>query len=187
MMGMVIFVPQSSKTISMKKSNVLVLLAATILMVGCNKMDNNVTKNPKPDNYATVGTPLSKEGGKPIEITISVGHNANECTGCIYSNGHLGHADCQGWGDACVITIRLWPIGGQPKGGTFSAVVDTVWSLTTEDFFNMPDRSLTVLDATSENQAYLNIPAQLVYRDSLTHQFTFTGLFYSDKAAYCNN
>ena len=171
----------------MKKSNVLVLLAATILMVGCNKMDNNVTKNPKPDNYATVGTPLSKEGGKPIEITISVGHNANECTGCIYSNGHLGHADCQGWGDACVITIRLWPIGGQPKGGTFSAVVDTVWSLTTEDFFNMPDRSLTVLDATSENQAYLNIPAQLVYRDSLTHQFTFTGLFYSDKAAYCNN
>jgi hypothetical protein len=171
----------------MKKSNVSVFLAATILMVACNKMDNNVNKNPKPDNYAMVGNSFSKEDG-PIEITYRVGHDASECNySCVILNGIAGHADCQGFGEACVITIRLWPIGGQPKGGTFSAVVDTVWSLTTEDFFNMPDRSLTVLDATSENQAYLNIPAQLVYLDSATHQFTFTGLFYSDKAAYCNN
>lgn len=107
-LGMVIFVPWSSKTISMKKSNVF------------------------------------------------------------FFGSH--HPDC-----------------GQPKGETFNVVVDTVWGLTTEEYFNMPDRSLTVLDAPSENQAYLNIPAQLVYRDSATRQFTFTGFFYSDKAAYGNN
>ena len=83
--------------------------------------------------------------------------------------------------------IPFWPIGGQPKGETFSAVVDTVWSLTTEDYFNMPDRSLAVLDAPSEDKRFLNIPAQLIFRDSVTHQFTFTGLFYSNTAAYSNH
>lgn len=161
-------------------------MAATILMVGCNKMDNNVTKNPKPDNYATVGTPLSKEGGKPIEITISVGHNANECTGCIYSNGHLGHADCQGWGDACVVRIRIWPIGGQASSTPFNAVVDTLWDVTTENYFNMPDRSLNYIDENN-NRVFLNIPAQLVFRDSVTRQFTFTGLFITNTPAYSNN
>ena len=77
--------------------------------------------------------------------------------------------------------------GGRPKGETFNAVVDTVWSLTTEDFFNMPDRSLAVLDAPSENARYLNIPAQLVFRDTVTQQFTFTGLFFSEDAVYTND
>jgi hypothetical protein len=171
----------------MEKSKVLVLLAASILMAACNKIDNNVNMNPKPDNYATVGNSFSKEDG-PIEITMTAGHDASECNNsCIILNGVPGHADCQGRGDACVITIRIWPVGGQPKGETFNVVVDTVWNLTTEDYFNMPDRSLTVLDAPSENQAYLNIPAQLVYRDSVTQQFTFTGLFFSNTAAYSNN
>ena len=86
-----------------------------------------------------------------------------------------------------MVTIRIWPIGGQPKGETFSALVDTVWSLTTEDFFNMPDRSLLVLDAPSENETYLNIPKQLVFRDNETQQFTFTGLFFSNTPAYNND
>ena len=171
----------------MKINITLVFMSAVIMMTACNKVDNNVNLNPKPNNYATVGDSSSKEDG-PVEITYTVGHDGSECNySCIVINGIPGHADCQGPGNACVVTIRLWPIGGQPKGETFSAVVDTVWSLTTEDYFNMPDRSLTVLDAPSENQAYLNIPAQLVYRDSVTHQFTFTGLFYSNTAAYSNH
>lgn len=172
----------------MKKSNVFILLAAAILIVACNKVDNNGNNGLKPDNYAAMSSPLSKEGGKPIEITFTAGHDGSECNySCVTSNGVPGHIDCQGWGDACVVTIRIWPIGGQPKGGTFSVVVDTVWSLTSEDYFNMPNRSLTVLDAPSENEAYLNIPAQLVYRDSVTQQFTFTGLFFSDAAEYMND
>ena len=157
-------------------------------MTACNKIDNTINNNPKPDNYATVGNLSSKEDGKPIEITIAIGHDGSECNySCITINGIPGHADCQGFGDACVITIHIWPIGGQPKGETFSAVVDTVWSLTTEDFFNMPNRSLAVLDAPSENTAYLNIPAQLVFRDTVTRQFTFTGLSFSEAPLCTNN
>jgi hypothetical protein len=171
----------------MKRNITLVFMSAIIMMTACNKVDNNVNSNPKPNNYATVGDSSSKEDG-PVEITYTVGHDASECNySCIVVNGVPGHADCQGRGDACVITIRIWPVGGQPKGETFSAVVDTVWSLTTEDYFNMPDRSLAVLDAPSEDKRFLNIPAQLIFRDSVTHQFTFTGLFYSNTAAYSNH
>jgi len=164
-------------------------VSAVMMMASCKKIDNPVCNALKPDNYATVGGSSAKEGGKPIEITFTAGHNGSECNyACIISNGIPSHVDCQGWGDACVVTIRIWPIGGgQPKGETFNAVVDTVWSLTTEDCFNMPERSLTVLNASSEKGSFLNIPAQTVYRDSVTQQFTFMGLFYSDKAVYTNN
>ena len=159
------------------------------MMTACNKNEISVCNDPKPENYATVGSSSAKEGGKPIEITFTAGHDGSECNySCIVSNGIPGHVDCQGWGDACTITIRLWPIGGgQPKGETFSAVVDTVWSLTTEDFFNMPNRSLAVLEAPSESETFLNIPAQLVFRDTTTQQFTFTGLFFSDAPEYTND
>ena len=155
-------------------------------MAACNKVETPVCYDPKLDNYAIVGNLFSKDDGKPIEITITAGHSSEVCNGCIYVNGVPGHADCQGFGDDCVVTIRIWPIGGQPKGATFSAVVDTVWSLTTEDFFNMPDRSLNYTDENN-NRMYLNIPAQLVFRDSVTQQFTFTGLFFTDDPEYSND
>ena len=165
-----------------------VLVLAVMIMAACNKVETSVYHDPKPDNYATMGLVSSKEDGKPIVITYAVGHDASECgNACITQNGVPCHADCQGFGEACVITIQIWPIGGNPKGATFSAVIDTVWSLTTEDFFNMPDRSLAVLDAPSENARYLNIPAQLVFRDTVTQQFTFTGLFFSEDAVYTND
>ena len=172
----------------MKGHHFLVFLSAVIMMSACNKIGNTVNNVPKPNNYATMGGASSKEGGKPIEITITVGHDISECNNsCVLVNGEPGHVDCQGFGEACVVTIRIWPIGGQPKGGTFCAIVDTVWGLTSEDFFDMPNRSLTILNAPSEDEAYLNIPAQLVFRDSVTQQFTFTGLFITEEPEYTND
>ena len=173
----------------MKSNLVIILVMSLMVMSACDKTIRSSSYGPLPENYAMFGESFSKENGKPIEITYRVGHDISACNGsCIIVNGVPSHEDCQGYGDACVITIRIWPIGGgQPKGETFSAVVDTVWSLTTEDFFNMPDRSLAVLDAPSENARYLNIPAQLVFRDSVTQQFTFTGLFFSEDAVYTND
>ncbi len=64
-------------------------------------------------------------------------------------------------------------------GADLTATTTDTFGLTSEDFFNMPDRSLNYTDE--------NIPAQQVYRDSVTQQFTFTGLFFSNTAAYTNN
>lgn len=170
----------------MRTHLLLFAMVVAFVMTACKQYSSTDDQGYFPSNYAIVNAESSKDFGKPVEITYSIGHTAQECSNsCITINGISGHVDCQNWGDACTITIRLWPIGGQPKGASFSALVDTVWELTTEDFFLMPNRSLRVIDNPSEE--FLNIPEQLVFRDSVTHQFTFTGLFFSKEPEYNND
>jgi len=69
-------------------------------------------------------------------------------------------------------------------GTDITATTTDTFGLTSLDFFNMPARSLSTGDGG--DNAYLNIPAQLVERDTATLQFTFTGLFYTGKPAYNN-
>ena len=73
----------------------------------------------------------------------------------------------------------------QQVGTAVSATTTDTFDLTTEDFFLMPDRSLNYTDENN-NRIFLNIPGQMVYRDTATLQFTFTGLFFSETAAYSN-
>ena len=72
------------------------------------------------------------------------------------------------------------------NGTDITATTTDTFGLTSEDFFVMPDRSLNYTDENN-NRIFLNIPAQQVYRDSVTQQFTFTGLFFSEAAAYTND
>ena len=64
-----------------------------------------------------------------------------------------------------------------------TATTTDTFGLTNQDFFLMPDRSLSYTDG-DDNQIYLNIPAQLVFRDEDTQQFTFTGLSFSGRPLY---
>jgi len=170
----------------MKKIRLFAFLTIVIMMAACDKVTYTSGTGPLPENYATIGNFSSKEGD-PIEITYTVGHNASECNNaCVTVNGVPCHIDCQGRGKACIVKIVLWPIGGQPKSPTFNAVVDTVWDLTSEDFFLMPDRSLTII-GEADSTMYLNIPEQFLIRDSVTQRFTFTGLFFSNEAMYSND
>ncbi len=110
------------------------------------------------------------------------GHDAKDCSGCILFNGRLIHINCQGWGDACLHSAAVTL--NQIASSVTATTTDT-FGLTSEDFFLMPDRSLNYTDEKGR-RIFLNIPAQLVYRDSVTQQFTFTGLFFSETAAYSN-
>ena len=91
--------------------------------------------------------------------------------------------NCMGHGDYCafVSAVQL-----QQAGATINATTTDTFDLTSEDFFLMPDRSLDYVD-DKNNHYYLNIPAQMVYRDTATLQFTFTGLFFSNSPAYEND
>lgn len=172
----------------MKNNLVAILVMSLMVMSACDKTFISNSPGTMPENYATIMDTCSKDNGKPIEITYRVGHTASDCNNsCILVNGIPSHEDCQSYGEACVIVIRLWPIGGQPQGETFSMAVDTLWEPTSGDFFNMPARSLTVLDNPDVTSQFLNIPAQMLKRDSLTRRFTFERLFFSDTAAYSND
>ena len=74
----------------------------------------------------------------------------------------------------------------QQAGATINATTTDTFDLTSENFFLMPNRSLDYVDEKN-NHYYLNIPAQMVYRDTATLQFTFTGLYFSEGPAYEND
>ena len=115
-------------------------------------------------------------------VFVQMGHDAKGCSGCVISNGHMVHVDCQGFGDKCAKSSRV--ALQEVEGGYTMTTLDTC-GLTSEDFFNMPARSLQCSE--DAEYAYLNIPAQLVWRDENTLQFTFTGLSFSDEPLYEND
>ena len=122
--------------------------------------------------------------GSAYTITTRCGHSGDKCPGCVTIAGKSYHVPCQGQGNVCLVNIG---VSLNPQlDGTYTATTLDASELTSEDFFLMPDRSLNYTDEKG-NRIFLNIPAQLVYRDSTTRQFTFTGLFYSNRAAYSNN
>ncbi|MBO4488691.1 MAG: hypothetical protein J5741_03415, partial [Bacteroidales bacterium] len=91
------------------------------------------------------------------------------------------HVDCQGAGNECLTSSRV--ALQEVEGGYTMTTLDTL-GLTSEDFCNMPARSLQCPEEVGF--AYLNIPAQLVFRDTVTLQFTFTGLTFTEEPAYSN-
>ena len=116
-------------------------------------------------------------------MMVMMGHDGTNCPGCVLVNGQLRHVDCQGVGSVCLNSscVELHEVGKE----LVAITVDT-FDLTSEDFFLMPDRSLDYTD-DKNNHYYLNIPSQMVYRDSTTLQFTFTGLFFSEGPSYEND
>lgn len=124
-----------------------------------------------------------KESGL-YSLRVNVGHNSSDCKGaCIQINGTPTHVNCQGFGHCCQL---LTSVSLAQTGTAITATTTDTFDLTSEDFFLMPDRSLDYVDEKGSH-IFLNIPEQMVYRDTATLQFTFTGLFFSEIAAYSNN
>lgn len=118
------------------------------------------------------------------QMFVRIGHSGKNCQGCVRGkDGNYVHIDCQGYGNTCNAYSQI--VINQSGTDITATTVDT-FDLTSEDVFLMPDRSLNYTDANN-NRIFLNIPEQLVYRDTTTLQFTFTGLFFSNSAAYNNN
>ncbi len=166
----------------MKKTLPIALLTLLTLFSACEKEKVDTTIKEPARNRVVVIPSDSKTGNTTLLVTM-IGHNAKDCTGCVVVDGHLTHVNCQGAGNYCSVSAA---VNLQQTGMTFTATTTDTFDLTSEDFFQMPDRSLNYRDEKG-NIIFLNIPAQLVYRDSTTRQFTFTGLSFSEKAAYNNN
>ncbi len=155
----------------------LALLAMAWLASSCGKEE-------KPqDAHSNCLVPL-ETGSKDASYLLitSMGHDGKNCPGCVLVNGQLRHVDCQGAGREC---LKSACISLQEVGTDLVATTVDTFGLTSEDFFNMPARSLNYVDE-DENRVFLNIPAQLVYRDNTTLQFTFTGLSITEEQLYTN-
>jgi hypothetical protein len=165
----------------MKKVLTLALLT-TLLLGACEKEEISKTRH-EPSHNRVITLPANGKTGNTTFLQIQTGHDGKTCNGCVTNNGQSFHINCMGQGHYCATTAAVQL---QQAGYTINAVTTDTFDLTSEDFFLMPDRSLDYVD-DKNNHYYLNIPAQMVYRDSTTLQFTFTGLFFSEGPAYEND
>ena len=166
----------------MKKVLTLTLLAV-MLLGACEREENSTATHEQSRNRVIALSNDEKTGNSTYLFALGVGHSGKDCKGCMMLDGHLVHINCIGAGDDC---WRTAAVQLQQVGTEISAITTDTFDLTTEDFFLMPDRSLNYTDEKG-NRIFLNIPGQMVYRDTTTLQFTFTGLFFSETAAYSNN
>ena len=152
-----------------------------LLLVACEKESKNAgVGQPSPNRVVVV--PSDGKTSSTLFV-VCIGHDGKTCDGCVLDGGEYIHLDCMGFGNYCRLASAVQL---QQVGTAVTATTTDTFDLTSEDFFLMPDRSLDYMDDKG-NPIYLNIPAQMVYRDSTTLQFTFTGLFFSEGPAYEND
>ncbi len=163
------------------KTTSMILICCAILLssISCRHEAASVTNS---DNRV-IPVRMGEKTSNQYMCIVSLGHDAKGCPGCVLVQGKYMHVNCQGRGSACraAATVSL-----NQSGTDITATTTDTFGLTSEDFFLMPDRSLDYVDENN-NRIFLNIPEQLVYRDTTTLQFTFTGLFFSTTAAYNND
>lgn len=127
------------------------------------------------------------EGTKTANQYVMIclmGHDGSKCPGCITLNGKRMHIDCQGEGHACLKTAQI-ALHYDADSMLNASTLDT-FGLTDLDVLNMPYQSFS-LEIEEGVYSYLNVPAQLVYRDTATKQFAFTGLSFTGRSLYGNN
>jgi len=165
----------------MKKLGFTLCVALAALIIGCQQKEEAFTTF---SGNCLIAEKTDEKTTNTYVCSVRVGHDAKGCPGCAQIGGKLMHIPCHGHGTQCLLSTRLTI---QSYGDTdVTATTTDTFGLTSENIFLMPDRSLNYTDENN-NRIYLNIPEQLVFRDTVTQQFTFTGLFFSNTAAYSNN
>jgi len=156
------------------------IILCIILAVGFGRC----TKTTQDSNGGYLRKCTQNSKSAAYQMFVRIGHSGRNCPGCVRrKDGSYVHIDCQGYGNQCTAYSQIYII--ETGTSIFATTIDTL-GLTSENFFAMPDRSLEYFDENND-KIYLNIPAQTVYRDTVTLQFTFTGLYFSSTAAYSNN
>ena len=167
----------------MKKNKIVFgVLLALLSLASCQKNGSDNPQPLSPNRVIPIHTTDAKTAGQ-YWLSSEIGHDGKDCPGGVMYYGKRIHRDCMHHGDYCrfVARVTLDTVGTD----IFATTLDT-FDLTSEDFFMMPNRSLNYTDENN-NRMYLNIPEQLMLRDTATQQFTFTGLFFSNTAAYTND
>lgn len=174
----------------------LAALIALTTMISCNDNPTNTGSIQQDENNNATQIMNNNEEGKAqsgasavYKMKVKVGHEASMCSpGCIYINGRYFHLDCMGQGNKCTVTgtVKL----------TFETTVSDItyykgttlyeYELTAEDYFLFPERSLWVYNEFTGTECWMNVPKQLLTRDSITNQFIFYGIYFTDKQVFIN-
>lgn len=167
---------------SIMKKFLVAFICLTVGFSSCTKQDS--LKYSIDENNCAIQIAGNQKIRTLYNTFFTCGHPASSCSGCIIVNGTPLHADCQGYGQTCTMSATLSVVS--LGANLYTATTQDSTDLTSEEFFNMPERSLyTGLD-NSGAPRWLNIPAQLSIRDSVTRLFTFNGVYFTQQQVYKN-
>ena len=156
-----------------------VIISALLLLATVQSCRKELSQK-QPIGYLIPVESNAKTGNQYVLFSF-MGHDGSKCPGCLSFHGQLIHVDCQGEGSACR-TSSIVSLSYDLDNNLIATTVDT-FGFTNLDILNMPSRSFS-LETGPGVYTYLNIPAQLVFRDTSTMQFTFTGLSFSNRPLY---
>jgi hypothetical protein len=168
--------------------NLLVMYAIVFFVISCNKSEV-ITSNSKNEgndefnlNEATwVSSSENDSKFWYLKMLISVGHTAAQCGNkCVKILGELGHIDCRGYGNACTKIVDAYCSLYQEGGGFMLTLVDTTVFGKTLDF-DFPDRTLFITNPLNNTDLWLNIPEQLLVRDSIGVFFVIHDIWFSEE------
>lgn len=153
----------------------LIASVVSVLCITCQKRQPTLLSDNK-----LIQLDSQEKAVNQYVMYCSMGHDKSTCKGCIMIDGVMRHVDCQGGGSMCrkASTVSLT----STDTSLYATTVDT-FGFTDLDVLNMPSRSFS-LEIDEGEYTYLNVPAQFVYRDTTTLQFTFTGLSFTDRPLY---
>ena len=178
----IIFASQKNSEIMKKNKVVFGVLLALLSLASCQKNGSDNPQPLSPNRVIPIHTTDAKTAGQ-YWLSSEIGHDGKDCPGCVMYYGKIIHRDCMHHGNYCRFVARVTL---DTVGTDISATTLDTFDLTSEDFFLMPDRSLSYTDENN-NRIFLNIQEQLVFRDTATQQFTFTGLFFTTVPEYTND
>jgi len=182
----------------MKKINVILVLVSLVglLATSCvkdNEIENNaVEKKEVCASTAELLTQLkSTSYAGTYAMTTNAGHKSTDCGGkCKYYNGKWGHVDCQGNGHICTLRASINITASVSDKSTevlYTGKGINDYEPIDEDTYNMPDRSFLVKDDKFDNGfIWINIPEQLLQRDTETHQFIYKEITFTKEPKYLN-
>jgi len=164
-----------------------VLFAIVLIAFSCNKreitssdLSSEDDNNEQKQNVATWIT--SNEGQSKamgLQISFLIGHTAAQCgNSCVKIFGQLGHIDCRGFGYICnhIASVRL-----VDDGGVLKLVFDDPDDLGDDLDFLFPDRTLQITNPQNNKDFWLNIPEQLLLRNSNNIPFEILDIWFSEE------
>lgn len=157
----------------------MIIISAILLLATTQSCRKETLQKQQIGHLIPVETTAKEEN--QYVLFCFLGHDASKCPGCLYIRGVLIHVDCQGAGSACSKASNI-ALSYDIDNNLIATTLDT-FGLTNLDVLNMPSESFA-METAPETYEYLNIPAQLVYRDTATLQFTFTGLSFTNRPLY---
>jgi len=173
----------------------LVALIALTTMISCNDNPSNTGTIQQDENNSATQVMNTNDNSKAqtmasavYKITTKVGHSGASCPGCVMIGGKLTHIDCMGAGHQCSVSGTVTVTLESTASGInyYKGTTLYEYELTTEEYFQFPERSLWVYNEFTGTECWMNIPKQLLTRNTITNQFTFKGIYFSDKQEFEN-